>query len=334
MSTTQAETEPREHDEEEQLPRMSFGDHLEELRRRLLYSLIALGVCIVALIPFKEQVTEVYVAPYRSMWRKSFQDYVARVEEQHLGGKALAAATEAELARLHPLVREKIEFLRDYGAQILDGTFPLSEVHRIADVGGFRVPYTLIAIGGLEDFWTFMAASLLFSIMLASPVIVYQIWAFVAAGLYRRERMIFYKYIPFAAVLLIAGLSFGFFVVVPYGLYFLVGLMNWAQVQPMISVAQYFSLLFTLTVALGVVFQLPLIMLALTKIGVVTHEGWKQHWRYVVLVFFVVSAMLTPPDPFTQVMMATPLIVLYVVGLVLTARASKAGGPSLVRRES
>jgi Tat protein translocase TatC len=129
--------------------------------------------------------------------------------------------------------------------------------------------------------------------------------------------------VPGAAILLMLGVAFGYTVVVPYGLYFLVQLMNFGQVQPLVSVSSYFSLLFMLTAALGLVFQLPLVMLTLQKVGIVSHEALKKNWRYVILLVFVLAGVFSPPDPFTQVMMALPMVLLYILGLVLTGRSAR-----------
>jgi Tat protein translocase TatC len=312
----------RQHEPEEQLPKMSFGDHLDELRRRLVRSLIAVAVCMFALLPFKSEVTTIYVGPYRDMWRAGFDDYVVEREAE--------AAAKGGIENLHPLRQESLRFLRERAAEIRAGTYPIEEAHRIADVGGYRVPYNLVSLGGIEDFWTFMAASMLFAVILAAPIVLWQIWAFVGAGLYKRERRVVHNYVPFAFGLLTAGVLFGYFLVVPIGLFYLVKIMNFGDVQPMLSVAQYFSFLFTLTAALGFVFQLPLLMLALTKVGVVSHTAWAKNWRYIILGIFLFAAIVTPPDPFTQSLMAIPMVLLYLVGIWLTARAARAA-PSLVK---
>ena len=305
-------TQTQEQDSSEGLKRMSFGDHLDELRRRLGRSMIAIAVCVFGMIPFKTEITSVYAAPYRNMWMKGFVEYLEDFEEE--------VRSKGGADNLHESKREAFDWLQKYEDEIKEGQFPEDQAHKIRDIGGYRVPYFLVSLSGLADFWTFMAASVLFALILASPYVLFQMWAFVAAGLYRQERGVVYRSLPWAFVLLALGVGFGYFGVVPYGLFYLVKLMNFGQVQPMLSVNQYFSLLFTLTAALGIVFQLPLLMMALTKVGLVRHEGWKKNWRYVILGMVVVSAMFTPPDPFTQVMMATPMCLLYLVGLFFTRR--------------
>lgn len=313
--------------EEEQLPKMSFGDHLEELRRRLFRALLAVGICVLAALPFKTEITAIYVGPYRSMWIKGFDEHCVRVEQQiaELTAKR-AGASGAERQTIDISLAEyqrKSAWLEQYREPILAGIYPEEHAEQIKLQGGYQVSYHLVATRPIEDFWTFMAASFLMSLLVAGPFVLYQMWAFVAAGLYKRERRIALRYVPFASVLLLAGASFGYLVVVPYGLYFLVQLMNFGQVQPLISVSTYFSLLFMLTLALGLVFQLPLVMLALQKLGIVSHQALVKNWRYIILLVFVAAAVFTPPDPFTQAMMALPMVGLYLFGLLLTGRSAR-----------
>ena len=294
----------------EHLPRMSFGDHLDELRSRLVRALLAIVVSVFAIAPFKSTVTDIYMQPYRTMWNHAYRAYLDRLDAEVAGAE-----------NLHEAKREVVEWHRKYRDEVLAGTFP--EPSQIQSRGAFSVPYTLKALGGLEDFWTFMSATLLFALIVSSPVVVYQLWAFVAAGLYKRERDAVLRYVPLGMVLLIAGILFGYFIMVPYGLFFLVQLMDWTQVEPMLAVSQYFSILLTLTAALGVVSQTPLVMLALQKTGLVTHEAMRKNWRYVILVLLIIAAVLTPPDPFTLVLMATPMVGLYGLGLILTANVAR-----------
>lgn len=296
------------------LPKMSLGEHLEELRKRLFVSLIAVGIAVVGMLPFKTQITHVYVAPYQWMWKKLFVDHCADLE-------AKVAATPGGLEKMHSSMQSRVLWIRKFGAEVQADLYPAEALNDVNTQGGFAVPPTLFSMGAMQDIWTFMAASLLFGLILASPIVLYQAWAFVAAGLYAHERKAVMRYVPLATTLLLVGVVFGYVFVVPWSTYFLMKLMDFMAVQPLLSVAQYFSLLLTLTAALGVVFQLPLLMLALQKSGIVTHQSMRKHWRYVVLGIFALSAILTPsPDPFTQMMMAVPMCLLYVFGLFLCAR--------------
>ena len=121
-----------------------------------------------------------------------------------------------------------------------------------------------------------MLASVLFALVLVSPFVVWQAWAFVAAGLYRHEQRLFYRYFPFMVALFASGVAFGYRIVLPFSLGFLISLMNPDQVGAMLAVGQYFTLLFWLTAAMGLMFQLPLVMLALQRVRPRDPQGLPQ----------------------------------------------------------
>ncbi len=384
---TSTEIEPTAKPKE-QLKKMSFGDHLDELRRRMIWCMATLFVCVGVMMPFKDRVTHIYTGPYRFMWENAYRDFIDQMDARYsadigpsdpedrlaaaayMSPRALRTilagdyANSAELdavagfARPYPAanspawpayrsefdvyarkLRGQLNFLSqhvwnlEWREDILSGEFVKhDEPNLIFTRGGFELKYTLIAMGGLADFWTFMAAALLFACIAASPVLLYHVWAFIAAGLYKTERGVIYRSVPFAIILLVAGVAFGYFIMVPYGLYFLTRLMDWAQVTPMFSVTNYFKFFLTLTVALGLVFQLPIFMVALQKVGILKLKMMTDHWRWVVLSFFLISAMLTPPDPVTQLLMVTPMLSLFGLGLLLMwhseRKAKKAGSIS------
>jgi Tat protein translocase TatC len=296
---------------DEPLKRMSFGDHLEELRKRVIRALAALVVCVFVVLPFKAQVGEVIIAPYRDLWGMCFVDWIQFLEDKETAGEFVN----------DPKGQGYLDFSRANRDQIMAGEYPWYQTLNVDS--GFAMPYTLMAIGGLEDFWIFMMMSLVIALIIASPVVFYQGWSFIAAGLYKTERSVVYKYLPLSVGLMMGGVLFGYFVVVRYGLYFLVKLMVPDQVMTNFTVSLYFNLLFTLTAALGVVFQLPLVMLTLSKIGIVRHETFVKNWRYMILGVFVCGALFTPPDPFTQIMMAVPMMLLFLFGLFLTSSSER-----------
>ncbi|MEO0480046.1 MAG: twin-arginine translocase subunit TatC [Planctomycetota bacterium] len=303
-------------DGDEKLVRMSLGDHLEELRRRIAWSLLAIVGGVVLVLPFKDSVTGIYTRPYEQMWFQHFDDAVSKAKER-------IRLADENGEEIYSSVREQMEWLLEKEEDIRSGALPPEGYELIKTRGGVKLPRTLTAFSGIEDIWTFMGATLLFGLLLGAPIVLYQAWAFLAAGLYPHEKKVVLRVFPFAVLLLIAGASFGFFVAVPTGLYFLVKLMNFGYVQPVIGVSNYFGFLLMLTGALGAVFQLPVLMVALDKVGIMGHHAMRKNWRWVILLAFVFSAMLTPPDPFTQLMMAGPVIVLYVIGLLVTRPGAK-----------
>lgn len=299
----------REALEDEPLPRMSFGDHLDELRKRVIRSLLAIVVAIVALLPFKTTVQEIIIEPYRVQWRIGFENWIEQLQAQQDAGT---------------ISEESAEFLA-YSLKHREAIFAGTKEYAwlLKEKTGFPVPYSLYATGGLEDMLSFMWASLIFSLVLASPVVIWQIWAFVAAGLYKHERAIFYRYFPFMLVLAATGVYFGYRIALPFSLGFLISLMDPNMVGAIFSVGQFLSLLFITTAAMGIMFQVPIVMVALQKVGLVRHAAFKKHWRATILVIACMAAVFTPPEPVSMILMMVPMIGLYVLGLILTGIAQK-----------
>ena len=296
-------------DEPEQLPRMSFGDHLDELRKRVIRSLMAVGIAILAVLPFKSTVTDIIIEPYRVQWRIGFDNWIEQLKAEQAAGELDARG------------QRFLEFCVAERDKIFAGEYRWD--YLLVGDTGYPVPYSLYATGGLEEMLAFMWASLIFALVLASPVVAWQAWAFIAAGLYKHERAVFYRYFPMMCVLVIAGVWFGYRIALPYSLGFLISLMDPSQVGAIFSVGQFLTLLFMTTAAMGVMFQLPVVMMALQRVGLVRHGTFVKHWRTTILIIFCAAAIFSPPEPVSMVLMALPMMVLYLLGLVLTAMGRK-----------
>ena len=172
-----------------------------------------------------------------------------------------------------------------------------------------------------EGFYAYIKLCLITSVFMAYPLILYQIWKFVEAGLFQKERRYVKTFAPISYIAFITGVLFGYYFLIPYGLQFLIKILG-GGVQPMITMSQYISLVTLLTLALGIVFQLPLVMLFIAKIGMLKAEDFIKWRLYAILIIFILAAVITPPDPFTQIMTALPMIILYEVG-ILTIRPTK-----------
>ncbi len=166
-----------------------------------------------------------------------------------------------------------------------------------------------------EGFYAYIKLCLLAAVFMAYPIILFQIWRFVEAGLFKRERRYVKTFAPISYIAFITGVLFGYYFLIPYGLQFLIKILG-GGIQPMITMSQYISLVTMLTLALGIVFQLPLIMLFISKIGMLKAEDFIKWRLYAILIIFILAAVITPPDPFTQVMTALPMIILYEIGIL------------------
>jgi len=166
-----------------------------------------------------------------------------------------------------------------------------------------------------EAFIARIILTLFGGIFLALPVVIYQIWRFVATGLKEKEAKYIRIFAPCSFFLFIIGALFAYFIAVPISIRFLLSFST-DLIVPMITVKNYISFLGTMVLAFGIVFELPLVLMFLTKIGIATPDFLIEKRKYAVIVILVVSALITPPDIITQLIMAVPLIILYEGGII------------------
>lgn len=235
---------------------MSFGAHLEELRRRLFRSILALAVTTSVAFAFHKDLLSIAVIPH-------------------------------------------------YRAHALFDPPPPGWVFFSGDFVG--------PVASL------MKLSLLVGLFFASPVVGWQVWRFIGAGLYARERRWALIFGACSFLLFLLGCAAGYVCLIPYTLYGLASMLPLDRVQPAFSIAAYIDLVMTLTVALGGVFQLPLAMAFLTRIGLVEPRSWGRWRRHGIVANVVLAAVLGPGDPLSLLAFAAPLLLLYEVG-ALAAR--------------
>ena len=173
-----------------------------------------------------------------------------------------------------------------------------------------------------EMFMTYLKTAFITGVLLSSPVIFYQMWMFIAPGLYQNEKRYIIPFVLFSTILFIGGALFGYFMVFPFGFRFFIGYAN-ESIRALPTVKQYFSFSTKLLFAFGVVFELPVIIFFLSKLGIVTPAFLRKNRKYAILLTFSIGAILTPPDVITQCMMAAPLLILYELGIFISMLAGK-----------
>jgi len=173
----------------------------------------------------------------------------------------------------------------------------------------------IIFTGLPEAFFTYLKVAFLSGIILAAPVIFYQFWMFVAPGLYKKEKSLLVPIVILSTVFFIGGALFGYLIVFPWGFKFFLGFAS-ETIKPLPSMREYLSFSAKLLLAFGLVFELPLVITFLARLGLVSVGFLKKNRKYALLLFFVAAAIITPPDVVTQIMMALPLMVLYEVSIV------------------
>jgi sec-independent protein translocase protein TatC len=182
-------------------------------------------------------------------------------------------------------------------------------------IGVMQTGDKLIFTGLPEAFFTYLKVAFLSGIILAAPIIFYEFWVFVAPGLYNKEKRLMVPIVFLSTLFFVGGSFFGYFIVFPYGFKFFLGFAS-EIIQPLPSMREYLSFASKLLLAFGLVFELPLVITFLAKLGIVSVSFLKKNRKYALLLFFVGAAILTPPDVVTQVMMALPLMVLYEISII------------------
>jgi sec-independent protein translocase protein TatC len=151
---------------------------------------------------------------------------------------------------------------------------------------------------------------------LAMPYVLYQVWLFVAPGLYKHERKAVSAFIVSSMILFLCGVAFAYFVLLPSVLTFLVSFVNHGPIRPLISLNEYFELVLVVLVGLGVIFELPVLIFILSAFGIVTPRWLWKNLRYAILIITVVAAIVTPtPDATTMLIFMAPMVGLYFVGI-------------------
>ncbi len=177
--------------------------------------------------------------------------------------------------------------------------------------------HELQAITPTEKVVAYFKVSLVVALVFVMPILLYQVWMYVAPGLTRRERRYILAFVPGATFSFVCGVAFAYFALMPAALTFLLGFGD-DSIKVVPTVASYITFLTHLLVAVGGVFQLPLIMFILTKVGVVNAGMFGKWRRYVIVLAFIVGAIVTPtPDPFNQLLVAIPVMMLYEFGALL-----------------
>ena len=261
MPETEIETQTRH-----ELPGMSFLQHLEELRRRIIYSLLAVAVTF-----------------FVGWWKA-------------------------------------------------DRIFAFMQAPIMTALHAHKLDEKLVYTNPTDPFNMYMKVGLIAGLFIASPFILYQVWAFIAPGLYRNERRYVLPFMFSTVGLFLAGGAFGYKMVYPAALDFLIG--YGAQFQPMITIGEYTSLFLTIIVGMGIVFEMPILVFFLALFGIVS-AGWMwRNLRYSILVIFIIAAIVTPTtDILNMCIFAAPMVALYVVSIAIAwlvhpkqrkARAAKA----------
>ena len=341
---------------------MSFGEHLEELRTCLIRAAygVVLGT-LVGLFLGGEIVGEIrkpldralrkyqYTAEAETLQQIPDRDLWDWVKDQ-FGAGALSdvpatAAEEdgfdAEVLEVRVVAGEVAEQLAAAFPEALDpDAFDVRQVPddaeltlalRSEEFARFRAAADQLAkpvtLGVPEAFLTYIKVSVIAGILLSSPWIFYQVWLFVAAGLYPHERSWVRKYGWMSLVLFLVGAIFCFYVVLPFVLNFMLGFNRYLGISPQIQLTQWISFATLLPLVFGLSFQLPLVMLFLEKINIFSVTDYREKRKIAIFAIAVISMVVTPQDPTTMLFLMVPLCLLYELGIKLVDWTHDAASP-------
>lgn len=202
----------------------------------------------------------------------------------------------------------------------------------LAASGDSGAKVELIGTGVAEAFFTRLKVSLIAALFVALPVLLYQIWMFVVPGLKTTEARYVRSFVFAGTLFFLAGAAFCHQVMFPVGFPFFLAEYANIGVTPSIRIGEYLSFVSKMMLAFGITFELPVATYFLARAGVITHRTLVQYGRYAIIVIFIVAAILTPPDAVSQVLMATPLLVLYClsIGIAYVARRRPVPEPDAV----
>jgi len=186
---------------------------------------------------------------------------------------------------------------------------------------------SLIFTSVAEAFFTYMKVAFIGGLVLSSPFVLYQVWSFVAPGLYRHERTYVIPFVAAGSAAFGVGILFGYWIVLPLGFRFLLGYAT-DFIKPMPSIKEYLSFTIKFLLAFGLVFEFPVILVLLAKIGVINAKMLARQRKYAILLIFIFAAVMTPPDLVSQVLMALPLMGLFELSILLSKLFGKKAPPS------
>ncbi len=186
-------------------------------------------------------------------------------------------------------------------------------------------PYQLYFLSPAEAFWMYLKMALLSGLCLVLPLVLWEVWKFIAPGLLEKERKYALPFVVVSTLMFYVGLGFCFMVILPYAMEFLLGFSQ--NLVPMISVGNYVDFCLKFLIAFGLVFELPLVIIVLTRMGIVTPATLARQRKFAILGAFILAAFLTPtPDAFNQTLMALPIIILYEAGILASRLLWRGGG--------
>lgn len=185
------------------------------------------------------------------------------------------------------------------------------------------IPFELIAIKMSDNFMTHIWVSIIAGFIIASPYVIHEFWRFLKPALYDNEKKHASGAVFYMSALFILGVLFGYYLIVPLSIHFLGSYSISAEVTSQINMRSYISTVTSISLASGVIFELPIFVFFLSKVGLITPEFLRKYRKHAYVALLLLSAIITPPDVFSQIMVCFPLVFLYEIGIVISKRVAR-----------
>lgn len=325
---------------------MTFGEHLDELRKALAKAITWLGLGLLVGLYFADGVVRYVQDPLK----EAIQKFNADRDLARLGYDP----DSPDVANLRQMLTENglmwelvydipAEFLKESGIEnpeelvtAQSATVPVNMLELLTKLPDpdqltpklqlRRHEIGLSALKIEEPFMIWVKAGLIVGAVIASPMIFYHLWSFVAAGLHSHERKHVYVYLPISILLFVSGVGLAFFFVLDFVISFLLQFNGQLEVAVEPRLTYYINFVLLLPLGFGLAFQLPLVMLFLERIGLIPVEAFVKSWRIAILVIAVISMLVTPADLTSMISLMIPLIFLYFLGVLMCMYLPKGRG--------
>jgi sec-independent protein translocase protein TatC len=304
---------------------MSLGDHLEELRARLILAILGLLLGSIVSLAFGTQILKFIKDPYVRTMSKRLAKMEAPREKSEMGAfvdlfftnLTQRLATDPNAPSIDPKL---VAFVQNVSMETVNAW-----VDQTRGPGNHALPHDaqLTVLAPADAFTAYLKVSLIAGLILSSPWVFYQIWMFVAAGLYESERKYVHTAIPFSTALFVIGALFFLFIIARITLAFFLNFGDIVGVTANWTLQKYISFVTTLMLVFGIAFQTPIAVFILVRTRLVSIQTLRKTRKYVILGLAFLAAVATPPDVVSMIALLVPLYSLYELGIILSIFAEK-----------
>lgn len=298
--------------------RMGFGDHIEELRFHLIRAIAGFCVGMVASFFIGGWILNFIAQPVETALKGTYERRFERIKKEMMDSsefKEMLKPKEREILVKFPgqdgqlsKAWTKMIILEDPKDSVPLMEYMAKQLGPQPSLKVFRVE---------EGFMVWLRVCVMTGLVLSSPWVFYQVWAFIAAGLYPHEKKLVNFYLPFSVLLFISGVIFAFFVVLPQAVDYLLMFNEWLGFEPELRLSEWLGFAIMVPVVFGVAFQTPLAMLMLFKVGLVSIESYRKFRRFAIFGLTIVAALLAPGDMISMIIMVGCMVVFYELGIIL-----------------